>query len=98
MVSAGVGGLLTGRGAHLLAIDDPVKDHAEAYSEVMRERAWDWWRSTAGSRLLDQLDVLSLVGVLGLLLLGGARSRMIELAGRVTGATERHEQSDQGDD
>jgi predicted phage terminase large subunit-like protein len=51
MVTAGVGGALTGKGAHLLIIDDPVKNHEEAHSQLLREKAWDWWRSTARTRL-----------------------------------------------
>ena len=51
MVTAGVGGPLTGKGAHLLIIDDPVKNHEQAHSELLREKAWDWWRSTARTRL-----------------------------------------------
>jgi predicted phage terminase large subunit-like protein len=51
MVAAGVGGPLTGRGAHLLVIDDPVKNHEQAQSELPRDKTWDWWRSTARSRL-----------------------------------------------
>lgn len=51
MVTAGVGGPITGRGAHLLIIDDPVKNAEEAQSPTMRERAWEWWQSTALTRL-----------------------------------------------
>ena len=51
MVCVGVGGSLTGRGADLLIIDDPVKSSAEAVSPVYRERLWDWYRSTARTRL-----------------------------------------------
>jgi predicted phage terminase large subunit-like protein len=51
MVTAGVGGGLTGRGAHLLIVDDPVKNHEQAHSALLREKAWDWWRSTARTRL-----------------------------------------------
>jgi predicted phage terminase large subunit-like protein len=51
MATAGVGGPLTGKGADLLIIDDPVKNHEEANSEVYREKAWDWFRSTAYTRL-----------------------------------------------
>ena len=51
MVTAGVGGPITGRGADCLIIDDPVKNAEEAYSLTRRERIWDWWRSTAFSRL-----------------------------------------------
>lgn len=51
MKTAGVGGQITGRGAHLLIIDDPVKDAAEANSATIREQKWDWWRTTAHTRL-----------------------------------------------
>lgn len=50
MLAAGVGGGITGRGADLLLIDDPHKDREEADSETMRERAWEWWVSTARTR------------------------------------------------
>lgn len=51
MVCAGVGGPIAGRGADLLIIDDPVKNAEEANSETYRDRAWDWYRSTAYTRL-----------------------------------------------
>lgn len=50
--AVGVGGPLTGRGAHLLLIDDPVKNREEAESEVMRRRTKDWYTSTAYTRLM----------------------------------------------
>lgn len=53
MTAAGVGGGITGTGAHLLIIDDPVKDREQAESESYRERAWDWYTSTAYTRLED---------------------------------------------
>jgi predicted phage terminase large subunit-like protein len=51
MVAAGIGGPLTGRGADLLIIDDPVKNSAQAASETIREAHWDWWQSTASTRI-----------------------------------------------
>lgn len=48
----GIGGSATGRGAHLLLIDDPIKDRAEAESELMRQRAKDWYTSVAYTRLM----------------------------------------------
>ena len=51
-VAAGVGGPITGRGAHLLLIDDPVKSREEAESETMRNRAWDWYQNDAYTRLM----------------------------------------------
>lgn len=52
--AAGVGTAMTGRGADLLLIDDPVKDREEADSELRRGRVWDWYRSTAYTRLSPQ--------------------------------------------
>lgn len=50
-VAAGVGTAVTGRGAHVLLIDDPFKDRQDADSEVVRERVWRWYTSTAYTRL-----------------------------------------------
>lgn len=51
MLAAGVGGPITGRGAHVLAIDDPVKNRQEADSETVRKGVKDWYSSTALTRL-----------------------------------------------
>ena len=52
MTTAGVGGPITGRGAHLLVIDDPVKNDEEARSPTCRQKQWDWWQSVASTRML----------------------------------------------
>lgn len=49
--STGVGGGITGQGADILIIDDPVKDRASANSLTVRESTWDWYTSTAYTRL-----------------------------------------------
>lgn len=51
MNTAGVGGAITGKGADLLLIDDPVKNAEDANSELKRDKAWDWYQSTAYTRL-----------------------------------------------
>lgn len=51
MVTAGVGGGITGKGAHLLVIDDPVKNAEDAASTIIQEKQIDWWKSTARTRL-----------------------------------------------
>lgn len=51
MRAVGLSGGFTGRGANLLIIDDPVRDANEALSPVFRERVWNWWASTARTRL-----------------------------------------------
>lgn len=50
-IAAGVGTAITGRGADILNIDDPVKDRATAESEIFRDSTWAWYRSTAYTRL-----------------------------------------------
>lgn len=49
---AGVGGAITGRGADLFLIDDPIKNREEAESATIRDQVWDWFTSTAYTRLL----------------------------------------------
>lgn len=50
-VAAGVGTAITGRGADVLLIDDPLKDREEADSELQRNKVWDWYTSTGYTRL-----------------------------------------------
>ncbi|MFD9056231.1 terminase large subunit domain-containing protein [Streptomyces albidoflavus] len=58
MVTAGVGGALTGRGAHVAAVDDPFKGAEDAGSPTQRDRVWDWWQSVLLTRLEPQGSVL----------------------------------------
>ena len=57
-VAVGVGGSITGRGADLAIIDDPVKDRAEADSETIRERVWGWYRSTLYTRQMPAAAIV----------------------------------------
>ena len=57
-VAAGVGGGITGKGAHILVIDDPVKNRDDAESSNARESTWDWYTSTAYTRLAPGGGVL----------------------------------------
>jgi predicted phage terminase large subunit-like protein len=41
--AVGVGSGVTGTGANLIIIDDPVKSREEANSPAYRERVWDWY-------------------------------------------------------
>ena len=49
--SVGIGGVLTGRGADLLIIDDYVKNAEESLSESQLRKTWEWFKSTAYTRL-----------------------------------------------
>lgn len=50
MVTAGVGGSLTGKGFSLGVIDDPFKGSDDAGSPAQRQRVWDWYRSVFYTR------------------------------------------------
>lgn len=56
--SAGVTGGITGMGADFLLIDDPIKDWREARSATVRQSIWDWYVSTAQTRLQEGAGVL----------------------------------------
>ncbi|MCZ4497912.1 MAG: terminase, partial [Marmoricola sp.] len=56
--SVGVGGGITGRSADVMFIDDPIKNRAEAESEVFRQRAKDFWTSTGSTRLSPGAPVI----------------------------------------
>lgn len=56
--SVGIGGGLTSRPADVMFIDDPLKDRAEADSEVYRDRVWDWWTDVASARLAPGAPVI----------------------------------------
>ena len=49
-LATSIGGTLTGRGADIIIIDDPLKT-IDAYSESKRQAVNDWYRSTLASRL-----------------------------------------------
>lgn len=51
MRTAGAGGPILGRGANLFIIDDPIKNAEEALSPTYRQKVWDWFNSTAETRL-----------------------------------------------
>lgn len=78
-VAAGVGTAVTGRGAHILLIDDPFKDREEADSELRRKRVWDWYTSTAYTRLMPG----------GAIVLINTRWHEDDLAGRLLAQQER---------
>lgn len=57
-VAAGVGGGITGKGCNILLIDDPIKNAEEADSPDVREKLWNWYGSTAYTRLAPGGGVL----------------------------------------
>lgn len=84
-VSAGVGGSITGKGAGTLIIDDPVKDAEEAKSETMLEKIWEWYGTTAYTRLQKGGAVLIIM----------TRWAELDLTGRVLEAMSSDPAADQ---
>lgn len=54
----GRGGSLTGRGGHILIIDDLIKDDKEAQSQAIRDQAWSWFTKVAMSRRMGKKLVI----------------------------------------
>jgi predicted phage terminase large subunit-like protein len=76
--AVGVGAGVTGHGAGLLIIDDPVRSREDADSEVYRDRAWDWFRDDLYTRLEPR----------GAAVLIMTRWHMDDLAGRILAEME----------
>lgn len=89
MVTAGVGGGIMGYRPHLVIVDDPIKDMAEAYSAVHRQRVWDWYTGTLRTRLepgasmfvvMHRWHTDDLVGrLMDAMAMGGEQYRIIRL-------------------
>lgn len=60
-LAAGVGTMITGRGCHILLLDDVVKDAEAADSQVIRDATWEWYMSTALTRLAPGGGVLGIM-------------------------------------
>lgn len=58
MVAVGRGGAVTGHGAHLLILDDLIKNIQEAYSETIRDTIWDWYKTTLYTRLEEDAKIV----------------------------------------
>jgi len=78
LIAAGVGGPVTGRGAQIALIDDPVKNHEDALSKTRRDAQWDWYRSTLRTRLHPGAAVILVM----------TRWNRDDLAGRLLAASE----------
>jgi hypothetical protein len=59
-IATSVGGVLTGRGADIIVIDDPLKPE-EALSEAHRQGANEWFDHTLYSRLNDKREGASVL-------------------------------------
>jgi hypothetical protein len=75
-MSTSVGGVLTGRGADFIIIDDPLKPE-DALSETRRRAVNDWYNSTLLSRLNDKKN--------GVIIIIMQRLHQDDLVGHVLG-------------
>lgn len=55
---AGVGTGITGKGAHIFNVDDPVKDAEQAQSSSVRQAVIEWWETVSDTRLAPGGGVL----------------------------------------
>jgi predicted phage terminase large subunit-like protein len=78
--AVGMGGALTGQPADVMLIDDPLKDQKDADSALIRENGWDWWTSTASTRLAPGAPVILIL----------TRWHEDDLAGRLQAAEDGH--------
>lgn len=61
MICAGMGGPITGSGADLFIIDDPLKNYQEAMSPLIREAHKDWFKTVALTRLEPNASIIILM-------------------------------------
>jgi predicted phage terminase large subunit-like protein len=81
MITAGVGGPISGKGGDLLIIDDPVKNADEAASPTIKEKIWNWYTTTFLTRG-ESPDTLMLLIM--------TRWAVDDLAGRILDGEEGH--------
>ncbi|MCB0018368.1 MAG: terminase family protein, partial [Anaerolineales bacterium] len=56
--AAGVGSGVTGIGANLIIIDDPVKSREEVKSAAYRDRVWEWYATDVTTRLEPDASII----------------------------------------
>jgi len=98
--SAGVGSGITGRGASLGLIDDPVKDWEDGQSRTIKEKTWDWYESTFRTRIREGGAIILIMtrwakdDLFGRILLNGKEKWLIL---RLPALCETQEERDKND-
>lgn len=84
-LARGVGGGITGKGGDFLIVDDPIKDDAQAQSQVEREKIWRWYTKVLKTRRSKGAGILVIM----------TRWHMDDLVGRLVERAERDPGADQ---
>jgi predicted phage terminase large subunit-like protein len=85
--AVGRGGSITGSGAHCLIMDDLIKDAQEADSHIVHQSIWDWYSSTARTRLSPGGGVLLVM----------TRWNVSDLVGRLLDEEKKNPEADKWD-
>lgn len=56
--AVGMNGPITGRGGHLIILDDPVKDAATADSQAELEKQWKWYQQVLSTRKMPKCGIV----------------------------------------
>lgn len=81
VLAAGVGSGVTGRGADLILVDDPVRGYEEAVSLAYQNRVWQWWQNDMRTRV-NNIDRTPICLIL-------TRWHEMDLAGRILDQDKR---------
>lgn len=57
----GRGSAVTGRGAHTILLDDPIKDRKEADSVIIRDGLWQWYTQVLRTRLMNKTGTIVII-------------------------------------
>lgn len=83
--AVGMNGPITGRGGHLLIIDDPVKDAATADSTAELEKQWKWYQQVLATRKMPKSGIVIIL----------TRWTAADIAGRVIESSAASKDADQ---
>jgi len=81
--ATGIGGTVTGRGADLMILDDPIKGREAAESKLIRDKIWDSFQSDLMTRLAPKHAVLIV----------GTRWHEDDLVGRIIDANDKESEN-----
>lgn len=81
-LAVGVGGAATGKGADVLILDDVVKNRQEAESPIVQQSIFDWYTSTARTRLSPNgavVVIMCMTGDTKVLMIDGSEKELRDI-------------------